>query len=241
MDLALEYNKAKEEQDRAAEAANANNAKKRSMITERKHFEVQTAEIRQWQALCDEKVGYNGTDRNSPTQDETTQRWLLWKLYHIFQGIDTSSELLDQAAEDVDQLREAIVSLSWNLEANPLQIDRAAELKQARRDHAEMQLAVSKRETRAKEADKAAEEARARLVAVQTQITHSERKATSSSSLLKRVRVDRERQAGVLADLEKGAAAIRESMEAARERQRKKSVAKGAALSEEDLAEYRQL
>jgi len=57
LELAPAYEKAKLDQEKAAEAANANHAKKRSMLTEAKHFKEQTAEVKQWEQLRDNKVG----------------------------------------------------------------------------------------------------------------------------------------------------------------------------------------
>lgn len=56
LDLAPAYEAAKLAQEKASESANANHAKKRSMLTEAKHFKEQTAEIKQWEKLMSSKV-----------------------------------------------------------------------------------------------------------------------------------------------------------------------------------------
>lgn len=56
LELAPQYEAAKLAQEKAAEAANANHAKKRSMLTEVKHFKDQKAEVDQWEQLRAAKV-----------------------------------------------------------------------------------------------------------------------------------------------------------------------------------------
>lgn len=56
LDLAQQYDAAKLAQDKAAEASNANFAKKRGMVAEVRHFEDQKQEYRQWEKLRNAKV-----------------------------------------------------------------------------------------------------------------------------------------------------------------------------------------
>lgn len=56
LDLAKEYEEAKEALDKATEASNTNYAKKRGMLTEVKQFKEQREEVRQWEKMREEKV-----------------------------------------------------------------------------------------------------------------------------------------------------------------------------------------
>lgn len=56
LDLAPSYEAAKAAQEKATEASSTNYAKKRSMLTEAKHFREQQEEIKQWERLNDSKV-----------------------------------------------------------------------------------------------------------------------------------------------------------------------------------------
>jgi len=56
LDLAPAYNAAKAAQDKASETSQSNYAKKKSMLTEVKHFKEQRDEIKQWERLNDDKV-----------------------------------------------------------------------------------------------------------------------------------------------------------------------------------------
>lgn len=113
--------------------------------------------------------------------------------------------------------------------------------KDARKEHAQVQLAVKKREGNVKKAEKAVEDKKPELVALETQIAHSEKKVKNSETLFERVQKDHLRQSENLATLETGAADIEARMEEAREKQRQKHRAAGKSLSDEDLAEYRRL
>jgi hypothetical protein len=52
----VEYDKAKMELDKATEATNSNNLKKRSTMTEVKQFKEQRDEVRRWERANEEKV-----------------------------------------------------------------------------------------------------------------------------------------------------------------------------------------
>lgn len=56
LDLAPSYEAAKAAQEKATEASSMNYARKRSMLTEAKHFREQQEEIKQWERLNDSKV-----------------------------------------------------------------------------------------------------------------------------------------------------------------------------------------
>lgn len=79
------------------------------------------------------------------------------------------------------------------------------------------------------------------LVAIDTQIAHSEKKAKNNATIFERVEKDRQRQSESLATLETGAALIKTRMDEAKEKQRQNSKAAGKVLSDADLAEYRKL
>ncbi|KAL1406860.1 Structural maintenance of chromosomes protein 1 [Vanrija albida] len=215
LELAPEYEAAKLAQEKASEEANSNHAKKRGMLTEAKHFKEQTAEVKHWEKLRDEKDGL-------------VQRNLLWRLYHITEEINESIAKVEEATEQLHERRNAVDESD-------------AALKEARKDQGKVQLNVKKREAAVKKAQKAVEEKKPDLVAIETQIAHTERKDANSKTLFERVQKDRQRQADSLAQIEKGAAEIEARMEEAREKQRQKSKATGKALSEADLAEYRNL
>lgn len=56
-DLAHDYELAKTQLEKAAEASNMGYAKKRSMLSEVKHFKEQEEEVKMWEKLNRNKVG----------------------------------------------------------------------------------------------------------------------------------------------------------------------------------------
>ncbi|KAL7424073.1 Structural maintenance of chromosomes protein 1 [Cryptotrichosporon argae] len=214
-ELANDYDAAKLAQEKASETSNANHQKKRSMLTEAKHFKEQTAEIQQWEKL-------------RAAKDALVQRHLLWKLYHLTEEINEKTREVEEANERLTELRDAVAGNDQ-------------ELGNARKDLGKAQLEVKRREARLKAVEKALEDKKPELVAVQTQITHAETKRSKAERLAERVEKDEQRQAENLAALEDGAEAIKARMDEAREKQRQKSQAAGRALSATDLAEYRNL
>ncbi|GMK58711.1 hypothetical protein CspeluHIS016_0601530 [Cutaneotrichosporon spelunceum] len=214
-DYAEAYEDAKLQQEKASEAANANHAKKRSMLTEAKHFKEQTAEVKQWEKLMSSK-------------DAMIQRHLLWRLYHITNEINNSARQVEEASDQLSGLRGTVD-------------EKSNELKEARKEYANAQLKVKSREASVKKAVKALDDKKPELVKVETEIEHSERKAKSTAALVERVQKDQKRQAESVATLKAGGAEIQKKMDEAREKQREQSQAAGRALTDADLAEYRRL
>ncbi|WRT67180.1 uncharacterized protein IL334_004146 [Kwoniella shivajii] len=215
LDLAPAYETAKASQDKATEASTANYAKKRSIITEVKHFKEQKDEIMQWEKMRDAK-------------DALVQRHALWKLYHLTNEINESTQKVEEASNKLTELRQSA--------------DRDERtLRDVKKEQAQAQLTVKKREASVKKAEKAYEDKKPELVAVQTQIAHSEKKINNATILAERVQKDETRQAENLTNLEKGAKDIETRMEEAGERQRQRSQAAGITLSGADLEEYRRL
>ncbi|WWD15974.1 hypothetical protein CI109_100398 [Kwoniella shandongensis] len=214
-DYAAQYEAAKAAQDRATEASTSNYSKKRSMLTEVKHFREQQDEIRQWEKIRDAK-------------DALVQRHLLWKLYHLTNEINESTQRVEEASERLSDLRETATEAD-------------SSYRDGKKEQAQASLNVKKREASVKKAEKAYEDKKPDLVAIETQIAHSEKKASNASTLVERVTKDEQRQAESLRNLEQGAEQVTQRMEEAGERQRQRSQAAGITLSGDDLNEYRRL
>jgi len=60
LELAVEYERAKEEQDRATENATHNFTKRRAIAGEIKQYKEQKGEAERFEALCQERVGCKG-------------------------------------------------------------------------------------------------------------------------------------------------------------------------------------
>ncbi|KAK4689768.1 structural maintenance of chromosome 1, partial [Tremellales sp. Uapishka_1] len=230
LDLAPAYIKAKEAQEKATEASTSNYTKKREMMTEAKHFKEQRDEIRQWEELKNQK-------------DAMVQRHFLWRLFHLAEQINRSTQSVEEANANLTQLRTSVTK-------------RDTKLKEAKKSQAKAQLSLRKREAELKKAEKSLEDKVISLfvlvlplmrkqkpeqVTLEAQIAHSVKKAENAKALSERVRKDEERQSGSLAALREGAEDIQQRMNEAAEKQRKKSQLAGKALSKADLDEYTRL
>ncbi|OCF71781.1 cohesin complex subunit psm1 [Kwoniella mangroviensis CBS 8886] len=215
LDLAPAYEAAKAAQDKATEASTANYAKKRSIITEVKHFKEQKEEIMQWEKLRDAK-------------DALVQRHALWRLFHLTNEINESTRKVEEASDKLADLRQSTERDE-------------KKLRDAKKEQAQAQLKVKKREADVKKAEKAYEDKKPELLAIETQIAHSEKKIRNATLLAERVQKDEQRQSEALATLEQGAQDVQQRMEEAGERQRQRSQAAGITLSGADLEEYRRL
>ncbi|WVR05191.1 hypothetical protein IAU60_002203 [Kwoniella sp. DSM 27419] len=215
LDLAPAYEAAKAAQDKATEASTSNYAKKRSMITEVKHFKEQKEEIRLW-------------EKKRNDENALIQRHTLWKLYHL--------------ANDIDQATQKVEEANNKLTGSRQQADQdQTALRDGKKAQAQAHLEVKKREGRLKKAEKSYEDKKPELLAVETQIAHSEKKVRNANLLAERVEKDETRQADSLAGLQRGAEDVATRMEEAGERQRQQSQAAGITLSGPDLEEYRRL
>ncbi|WVW83042.1 hypothetical protein I302_105059 [Kwoniella bestiolae CBS 10118] len=186
LDLAPAYEAAKAAQDKATEASTANYAKKRSIITEVKHFKEQKEEILQWEKLRDAK-------------DALVQRYALWKLYHLTNEINESTQKVEEASNKLAELRQSAERDE-------------RKLRDAKKEQAQAQLAVKKGEASVKKAEKAYEDKKPELLALETQIAHSEKKVRNANLLAERVQKDEQRQAESLTILEQGAADVQQRM-----------------------------
>ncbi|EIW69438.1 hypothetical protein TREMEDRAFT_62305 [Tremella mesenterica DSM 1558] len=134
LDLAPAYEASKAAQEKATDASTANYAKKRTMLTEVRHFKEQREEIKQWEKLRDEK-------------DALVQRHLLWRLYHLTEEINESTKQVEEANEKLTDLRAAVN-------------DNDSKFRLAKKDQNQALLNVKKREAGVKRAEKAYDDKR---------------------------------------------------------------------------------
>ncbi|KAI0274052.1 condensin complex subunit SMC1 [Russula aff. rugulosa BPL654] len=115
LELAAEYEKAKEDQDRATENATHNFTKRRAITGEIKQYKEQKGEAERFEALCQER-------------DDLILHRLLFKLFRIEEG-------LEKNAEEITTLGTSIAGLQEEKEG------RDEELESARTDQAKIRTA----------------------------------------------------------------------------------------------------
>ncbi|KAI0084077.1 condensin complex subunit SMC1 [Irpex rosettiformis] len=214
LELAGEYEKAKEAQERATENATFNFNKRRGIAGEIKQYKEQKGEAERFEALMQEK-------------DELVLRRTLWKLYHI-------QEQLSSHAEEIKRQNGTLIDLRKEQKAYE------AELEKARQEQAKARSSVMSKEKRIKKAEKGLEGKRPELVQVEAQIAHSMRKRDNAQKMIEQVTKDADKQRAKLAALQRDLEVVRQAADEAQEAQRRATQG-NLALSEESLEEYRRL
>lgn len=142
-ELAQEYERCRLAQEKAIELSSLNFSRKRGIASELKHFRDQKGEVERWEQMREER-------------DELVIKHLLWKLWHIERGIETSREGIEERKASLSDLQDK-------------QGEAAAEVDQAKKQHAQARTVVAKQEAKVKSADKALDE----------KVSHSPRRIAS--------------------------------------------------------------
>ncbi|KAI0726494.1 cohesin complex subunit psm1 [Fomitopsis betulina] len=214
LELAGEYEKAKDAQERATENATFNFTKRRGIAGEIKQYREQKTEAERFEALCQEK-------------DELVLRRILLKLYHIEQELQENVEAIRNQNRTLAGLRDE-------------QRKHEQELQAARAEQARARSGVMQKEKRIKKAEKTLEGKKPDLVQVEAQIQHSQRRRDNAVKEREKAEQAAEKQREQLrvlrADLERVKKAADDAMEAQR-----RATQHNLSLSEESLEEYRSL
>lgn len=214
LELAQEYEKAKEAQERATENATFNFTKRRGIAGEIKQYKEQKGEAERFESLCDQK-------------DDLILKRILYKLFHV-------EEALEANARDIQTKSKALAGLR----AEHGEHEKA--LEDVRAEQARARTAVVREEKKVKKAEKALEAKEPELVEVDAQIKHSSRKLQNSQKIQEQVGNDAERQQAKLQSLTRDLSNARQAADEAAEAHRRASQ-HSTSLSENSLAEYRSL
>jgi structural maintenance of chromosome 1 len=131
LELASEYESAKAAQDRASESATHNFNKRRGITAEIKQYREQKSEADRFAALVQER-------------DTAVLKRVLWKLWHIEEGIERDQQLVREQGRSLSGLQEEKDA-------------KDAELERARADQARARAAVAKEEKKIKKAEQSLE------------------------------------------------------------------------------------
>ncbi|KAF5378785.1 hypothetical protein D9615_006938 [Tricholomella constricta] len=214
LELAGEYEKAKEAQERATENATFNFTKRRGIAGEIKQYKEQKGEAERFESLCAER-------------DDLILQRHLFKLYKIEESMESNSQNIVSKNRELVGLREEQRVHDKALEA-------------ARAEQAKVRSTVMQKEKSIKKAEKALDGKRPDLVSVEAQITHITRKINNASKTKEEVARNEKKLGERVDSLEKELASVRKAADVAQEEQRKASQ-HNMALSEESLEEYRNL
>ncbi|KAH9836074.1 cohesin complex subunit psm1 [Rhodofomes roseus] len=214
LELAGEYEKAKEAQERATENATFNFTKRRGIAGEIKQYREQKTEAERFEALGQER-------------DELVLRRILLKLYHIEQGLQEHAQTIRTQNRTLAGLRAE-------------QRKHEGELTEARAEQARARSSVMQKEKRIKKAEKALEGRKPDLVQVEAQIMHSERRRNNAIQEREKAEQAAEKQREQLRVLQADLERVKKAADDATEVQRR-AAQTNLSLSEESLEEYRHL
>ncbi|KAH0579770.1 hypothetical protein H2248_002607 [Termitomyces sp. 'cryptogamus'] len=214
LELAAEYEKAKDAQERATENATFNFTKRRGIAGEIKQYKEQKGEAERFESLCADK-------------DDLILKRNLFKLFKIEESIEDNSRNIVNKNKELAGLREEQRVHDKALEA-------------ARAEQAKVRSSVMQKEKNIKKAEKTLDAKRPDMVAIEAQITHSTRKINNASKTRDEVARNEQKLRDRVESLEKELAGVRRVADAVQEEQRK-AAQHNMALSEEGLEEYRKL
>ncbi|KAI0808015.1 condensin complex subunit SMC1 [Fomes fomentarius] len=214
LELAPDYEKAKEALERATENATFNFTKRRGIAGEIKQYKEQKGEAERFEQLCDER-------------DDLVLKRILFKLYHIQQSLDEHARAIREQNRTLAGLRQE-------------QRKHEKALEEARSEQARARGNVMQKEKRIKKAEKALEIKRPDLVRIEAQIKHAERKREKAEQELSKLSQTESEQKRKLESLQADLETVKKAANAAQEAQRK-AAQQNLSLSEESLEEYRRL
>ncbi|OSD08222.1 cohesin complex subunit psm1 [Trametes coccinea BRFM310] len=214
LELAPDYEKAKEALERATENATFNFTKRRGIAGEIKQYKEQKSEAERFEALCQER-------------DELVLRRILVRLYHIQRSLEEHARAIKEQNQTLAGLR-----------AEQRRHEKA--LEDARAEQARARSNVMQKEKRIKKAEKSLETKRPDLVRIEAQILHAQRKREKAEQELERLRGTESDQRNKLEKLQTDLRTVQRAASAAQEQQRR-SAQTSLSLSEESLEEYRRL
>ncbi|KAF8638669.1 hypothetical protein AX17_002030 [Amanita inopinata Kibby_2008] len=214
LELASEYEKAKQEQEKATENATFNFTKRRGIAGEIKQYKEQKGEAERFESLCEEK-------------DNMNLRRILFRLFHIEDSMENNARTIASKNKELAELRKEQRKHEKALEA-------------ARAEQAKARTSMMQTEKGLKKAEKSLESKKPDLVAMDAQIAHVSRKLNNATKTKEDVAKSEESLATRVDALRKELTSTKKAADKAQEEQRKTS-RQNLALSEESLEEYRKL
>ncbi|KAL8278439.1 hypothetical protein RQP46_009129 [Phenoliferia psychrophenolica] len=215
LDLKDAYDKAAAELEKATEQSVQQHGRRKGVNGEIKQYKEMKKEAERWATLEAEK-------------EAATIQLLLWKLYHIDQGISTHANTIADLNQQLTKLRE-----------DHSTFDEAQ--KGAKKDVAKAVKDAGKAEKHVKKAEKALEDGKPELVAITARITHATSKLKKAEDAKKVIDTDLVKGQTKLTELEKELAGVQKAEAGHKAELAKLAKAKGKTLSDEDMKEYHSL
>ncbi|GAA5966085.1 hypothetical protein JCM21900_006440 [Sporobolomyces salmonicolor] len=215
LDLKEEYDRCAAALAKATDASVAQHSRRKGVNSEVKQYRLMSTEAARWRSLQQEK-------------DSAIVHHVVWKLFHLEQGIRRNEESIEEKNEELKRLR------SENEDVEEKVREKRKEAQRAQKD-------VGKQERAVKAKEKELEEARPELVTIDTKLGHAAKRLRSAEDQASKQSIDLKESEKKLESLDKDLETVNKAAERHREAQERQKKEKGISLSREDLAEYNRL
>ena len=209
-----EYDRLKNEQEKASENSTFNFHQKRSINSELKQYQ-------------DQKKESDVYDRKVAEREQVILNQIMWKLYHLQAFMDATQENHDAKSGQVEKLTTEIAKAEQKL-------------KVAEKDRAKVLKAMDKKQRGLKQLQQERKELNPRMDAVQERVKSTKKSIKTLGARLDTVRPDLERQAAVVDASRKDLSNV-EKAEKKFEREQAALEKQSSNLSDSDIQEYRTL
>lgn len=215
LEMKSEYERLKNELDKADDDHAFKLQQRRAMNTEIKQYQEQKREA-------------DAYERKLTDRDESIVNHVLWKLYHFQQVIDDSSNEIAKHQEDLKEFRRA-------------QQKHEEKLDEVRKEQAKATKELSKVERSIKKKEKEVEEKENSLIPQDTQLEQSKKRIEDQEVRLKTIAKDRDKHKADVDKYEKDLATIKKAQARWQKEWDESQQKQGRALTANDLTEYNNL
>lgn len=215
LEYKAEYDRLKVEAEKAAEASAFNLNRRRAINAEIKQYQEQKKEAENYAAKADER-------------DEAIATHIQWKLFHLQEAIKNNKQHIEKEQAELRELSRAHAKHVHKLE-------------DARRVQAKVLRSVSQAERAIKTKEKVLEEKETSLVPVDEKVIITNKRMKTLANRIGAIERDKDSQSAKVDDMKKQLAAVEKAQTKFESEQKALAEQTGAALTDDDLAEYHKL
>ncbi|GAA5824181.1 hypothetical protein JCM11251_001555 [Rhodosporidiobolus azoricus] len=215
LDLKEEYDRCAAALQKATDASLAQHSRRKGVNSEVKQYQLMKTEAERWQSLQSDKA-------------DAIVHHLVWKLFHLEEGIKGNEDRIEERNEELKKLREENEKFEEEVRGVKKEVNRA-------------QKEVTKQEKAVKAKEKELDEARPELLTIDTKRHHALKRLKAAETQSSAQQADLDVHQKKLDQLEKDLEICNKAAERHREIQEKQAREMGISLSAEDLAEYNRL
>ncbi|GAA6023631.1 hypothetical protein JCM11491_006180 [Sporobolomyces phaffii] len=215
LDLKEEYDKCAAALQKATDTSVAQHSRRKGVNNEVKQYKLMATEAKKYRTL----------ERDL---ENATSHHVVWKLWHVEDGIRANEETIEERNAALDAMRDA------NREAEDKRKEKSKEVQKRQKE-------VGKQERAVRSKEKELEEARPEISRIDGAIEHATKKLKKASDQASKAAVDVAEYEKIVSGLEKDKGLAERAREKHRKEQEKVKQEKGISLGAEDLEEYNRL